>query len=111
MMRSIGRTAQRTYYGIHRGVFPSAIIDGHTVLLVVVLVPTPGEKKANDGTHAESDGHHWVGIVAHDLIRGFDAVECFVSNVAIDFFATFERAGEAFARFGNFFSGHFRRRY
>jgi hypothetical protein len=65
-----------------------------------------GDQITDDRTDPDSDGYGLVGMLMHGFIGNFRARDRFVPDLARNFPGAFQRGGETFAGFSDFFSGH-----
>ncbi len=73
---------------------------------VAVAGASASDYVANDCPDSESNANGLIRIITHNLVCGPDALDSLVSNLAIDFFATFQCGGQTLAGIADFFTGH-----
>src|ERR1035441_5269708 len=78
-----------------------------SILWPVAVAGTPArEEITNERPDPDPDGDGLVGMLMHRLVGRFGAFDCFVADTARDFLGAFQRDGETFAGFADFFSRH-----
>jgi hypothetical protein len=79
-------------------------MDAMSQSVRVAGTPAGGEI-ADENPDSEANGDGLIGIIADLLVNDFRAFDCFVADIAGDFFSAFQGGGETLAGFTDFFSG------
>jgi len=90
---------------VPRGIFRTINVVSEMGSIGIAIPPT-GSQKTYECADTECNAEDLIGMVADCLVGDPGAVERFVSNLAIDFFATFECDREMLAGFAYFFPGY-----
>src|SRR5208282_796184 len=89
--------------------FPAPMAAGSITVSIAVAGASAGDEITGDGADTKGDRQGLIRMFTHGFIGGFGALDRLVLDPAKNLLAAFQRGGETFAGFADFFSGHVRR--